>query len=189
MTGGYGQTPSQTVGPFFDYALPYRGGGDIVAPWQPEAITVHGTVFDGAGTPVPDALLEIWQADEAGALRPAPGALARDGHTFTGFGRAATDAIGHYVFHTVRPGAVTDRQGRPQAPHLALAVFARGVTLHLFTRIYLPDNAEVNGADPLLSALPADRAQTMLARHESGSDYRFDVHLQGEQETVFLDPR
>ncbi len=182
-------TPSQTVGPFFGYALPYRGGTDIVAPWQDGAITLHGTVFDGAGVPVPDAILEIWQADPAGKLAPKPGSVARDGVTFTGFGRAATDAEGHYLFHTMRPGPVNDRDGGAQAPHLSLAVFARGVTLHLFTRVYFPDATEANRADPMLSTLPADRARTLLAQHGPDGTYRFDVRLQGERETVFLDIR
>ena len=101
----YLQTPSQTVGPFFGYALPYDSGPEVAAPWRDDAIRFHGTVYDGAGEPVPDAILEVWGADAAGRPIDERGSLHRDGCTVTGFGRAAVDRAGHYTFTTIRPGA------------------------------------------------------------------------------------
>ncbi|MFC4059027.1 protocatechuate 3,4-dioxygenase subunit alpha [Planomonospora corallina] len=177
---GTGPTPSQTVGPFYGYALPFPGGGDLAPAGDPAAITVHGRVHDGAGDAVPDALLEFWQADPAGRLVGAPGSLRRDpvtgevigrnGVDFTGFGRVATDADGRWVLRTLPPGN----------GYLSVCVFARGLLHHLFTRIYLAH-------DPFLDTLPAGRGRTLLAEREREGVYRFDVHLQGEKETVFLD--
>ncbi|TKK84492.1 protocatechuate 3,4-dioxygenase subunit alpha [Herbidospora galbida] len=176
-------TPSQTVGPFYGYALPFRGGGDLVPSGHPGAISVHGYVYDGAGDPIPDALLEFWQADAAGNLDGKPGSMrrdevdgsfaGRDGVTFTGFARVATDLDGHWTLRTVRPGG---------APYIAVCVFARGLLHHLYTRLYLDD-----GDDALLASLPADRRATLVAAPERDGVYRFDIRLQGEGETVFLD--
>ena len=174
-------TPGQTIGPFFGYGLPYAGGPQLVPPAAAGAIRLHGRVFDGAGNPVPDALLEIWQPDAAGRPVAEPGSLHRDGWTFTGWGRAATAADGSYSFSTVRPGAIDNG-----APFFAVVVFARGLLDRLFTRAYLPDDEAALAADPLLSALPADRRPTLVATADDHG-YRFDVVLQGEQETVFLD--
>jgi protocatechuate 3,4-dioxygenase, alpha subunit len=177
-------TPGQTVGPFFAYALPYAGSGDLVPPGRPGAIQLHGVVRDGAGSPIPDALVEIWQADADGRVPRQAGSLHRDGYPFTGWGRAATDNAGHYSFTTLEPGA-TDA-GR--APYFALTVFARGLLDRLFTRAYLPDHPALS-TDPLLASLPADRRATLVARREhAGGDAGlvFDVTLQGERETVFL---
>ena len=127
-------TPGQTIGPFFGYSLPYPGDSELVPVGHRDAIRLHGTVYDGAGEPIPDALLEIWQADQHGQVSQAEGSLRRDGYTFTGFGRAAVDANGHYSFTTVRPGPTHDGA----APFIAMTVFARGLTNRLFTRIYLP---------------------------------------------------
>ena len=124
------QTPSQTVGPFFGYALPYDDGPRLVPSTAPGAIRLHGTVFDGAGDPVPDAILELWQPDADGMPVHARGSLTRDGFTFTGFGRAAVDADGHYSFATLRPGG--------EHPYALITVFARGLMHHLFTRAYFP---------------------------------------------------
>lgn len=165
-------TPGQTVGPFFGFALPYAGDSELVPPTHPRAVRLHGHVYDGHGDPVPDALLEIWQADEEGTVPQAPGSLRRDGWTFTGFGRAATDSAGHYSFTTLRPGA----------PYVALVVFARGLLDRLFTRIYLPEHAE----DPFVQGIPEGRGSTLVARRDEHG-YVFDVHLQGNEETVFLD--
>ena len=173
-------TPGQTVGPFYGYALPYDGDSQLVPPHHPAAIRLHGTVRDGNGSPVPDALLEIWQADSHGQIPQHPGSLHRDGFTFTGWGRASTDNTGHYSFTTVEPGPSADGA----APFFALTVFARGLLNRLFTRIYLPDN-EALAADRLLTSLPADRRDTLLARRD-GDGLVFDVALQGERETVFL---
>jgi protocatechuate 3,4-dioxygenase, alpha subunit len=162
--------PGQTIGPFFGYALPYEGGPDLVRHHHPDAIRLHGYVRDGAGAPVPDALLEIWQAGTDGEIPRVGGSLRRDGYTFTGWGRAATDNTGHYTFTTVEPGA----------PFIALTVFARGLMNRLFTRIYLPESD-----DPFLGSVPADRRETLVA-HREQEGLRFDVVLQGEGETVFL---
>lgn len=172
-------TPGQTVGPFFGFSLPYGGGPDLVAPGHPDAVRLHGHVLDGAGNPVPDALLELWQAGPDGTVRPRPGSLARDGGELTGWGRAATDNAGAYVFTTLRPGA----PGPGRRPFFALTVFARGLLDRLFTRIYLPDGDDPG--DSLLDALPAPRRQRLVAR--AGPDgLAFDVVLQGPEETPFL---
>ena len=174
-------TPGQTVGPFFGYALPYDGGEHLVPIGRPGAVRLSGRVLDGEGQAVPDALLEIWQADESGRIVQQPGSLRRDGYTFTGWGRTATDNTGRYGFTTVRPGA-TD-EGKP--PFIAMTVFARGLLNRLFTRVYLPGEAASFAADPLLASLPEDRRRTLVAT-EDEHGLRFDVHLQGDRETVFL---
>jgi protocatechuate 3,4-dioxygenase alpha subunit len=174
-------TAGQTVGPFFHYALPYPGDSELVPSGRADAIRLHGLVLDGAGEPVPDALLEVWQADAEGRVVQEPGSLSRDGFTFTGWGRAATDATGHYSFSTLRPGP-TD----PGAvPFFAITVFARGLLNRLFTRAYLPEDAEALAATPLLAGLDEDRRKTLVATADT-QGYRFDVRLQGEGETVFL---
>ncbi|CAN5245101.1 protocatechuate 3,4-dioxygenase subunit alpha [soil metagenome] len=177
----YGQTPSQTVGPFFGYALPYEGGPDLLPPHSPGTIRFHGTVYDGAGIAIPDAIIEIWQADAAGAVVTERGSLHRDGYTFTGFGRAAVNGWGEYTFTTVKPGAM--RSG--SAPYILVTIFARGLLHHLFTRAYFSDE-EANGSDAFLAGL-GDRAETLVAERDGGSSYRFDIRLQGEGETVFID--
>ena len=172
-------SPGQTVGPFFGFALPYAGGNELVPPGRPDAVRLHGTVLDGAGQPVPDALLELWQADPEGRVPQVAGSLHRDGFTFTGWGRAETDREGRYTFSTLAPGPA-----RPGGPaFFALTIFSRGLPNRLFTRAYLPGPALAE--DPLLSALPEDRRSTLLAVEEAAG-YRFDVRLQGEDETVFL---
>jgi protocatechuate 3,4-dioxygenase, alpha subunit len=183
-------TPSQTVGPFYGYALPFPGGGDLTPAGHPDTITVHGYVSDGAGQPIPDALLEFWQAGPDGSRAGAPGSLRRDpvtgavlgrhGIDFTGFGRVPTDADGHYALRTLPPGAPDGA-----ARYLSVCVFARGLLHHLFTRAYLPDSPE----DELLASLPPPRRATLLAARECDRVYRFDIRLQGgpDEETVFLD--
>lgn len=172
-------TPGQTVGPFFGQALPYAGGGDLVPPATPGAVRLHGLVYDGAGVPIPDALVEIWQAAPDGSIPRTEGSLHRDGWSFTGWGRSATDRNGHYSFSTVPPGPAADGE----APFFSVAVFARGLLDTLFTRAYLPGDRLAS--DPLLSSLPEDRRRTLVAEADE-SGYRFDIHLQGEDETVFL---
>jgi protocatechuate 3,4-dioxygenase, alpha subunit len=164
-------TPGQTVGPFFGFALPYPGGPDLVPPGRTDAIRLHGRVLDGAGEPVPDALLELWQNDARGNVPQVGGSWHRDGWTFTGWGRAATDADGHYSFTTLRPAA----------PFVAITVFARGLLDRLVTRAYLDDVD-----DALLTGLTPQRRATLLAVREPDG-FRFDVVLQGDDETVFLD--
>jgi protocatechuate 3,4-dioxygenase alpha subunit len=173
-------TPGQTIGPFFGYALPYAGGGELVPRGQPGAIRLHGRVTDGRGQPVPDALLELWQADAAGAVVQREGSLHRDGWTFTGWGRAATDDTGHYTFTTITPGAEPGH-----AAFFVITVFARGVTNRLFTRAYLPADESVLAGDPLLSTLSAEERGTLVAVPDD-EGFAFDVRLQGEAETVFL---
>ena len=174
-------TPGQTVGPFFGFALPYEGGEQLVPPGHPNAVRLTGLVLDGNGHPVPDAMIEIWQADAGGRIAPRPGSLRRDGYTFTGWGRAATDNTGRYAFATVRPGSTSEGQ----LAFFAMAVFARGLTNRLFTRAYLPAPPDAMAADRLLGSLTEDRRQTLMTT-EDDSELRFDVRLQGEAETVFL---
>jgi protocatechuate 3,4-dioxygenase, alpha subunit len=163
-------TAGQTVGPFFHLALPYPGDAHLVPEGSPGGLTLHGTVYDGAGDPVPDALLELWQTDPQGNVVQEAGSLRRSGTTFTGFGRAATDPEGHYSFTTVEPGG----------GFFAITVFARGLLDRLFTRAYLPGTT-----DALLDRLAPERRLTLRAeRDETG--LVFDIHLQGERETVFL---
>jgi protocatechuate 3,4-dioxygenase alpha subunit len=170
-------TPGQTVGPFFGYALPYDGGGDLVPAHHPDAVRLSGTVYDGAGTPVPDSLVEIWQPDASGNIPQVRGSLTRDGYSFTGFGRSATTSDGVYSFTTVEPGAPAG-----STAFFSVIVFARGLTDKLHTRIYLP-----GADDAFLSSLPADRRTTLIATRRSDGSLHHDIHLQGETETVFLD--
>jgi protocatechuate 3,4-dioxygenase alpha subunit len=182
-----GITPWQTVGPYFHYALPYDTGPQVAGPSRPGALTLHGHVYDAAGDPIPDSLVEIWQADESGRFVDEPGifeAPAADG--FRGFGRCDTDADGHYAFTTVKPAGVPTEDGAHQAPHVAMSVFARGMLRRVVTRVYFDDEASANASDPLLSSVEASRSATLVAVSEDGG-YRFDVRLQGADETVFLD--
>ncbi|WP_432028622.1 protocatechuate 3,4-dioxygenase subunit alpha [Streptomyces sp. 1222.5] len=186
-------TPSHTVGPFYGYALPFRGGEEIAPAGHPDSVTVHGYVLDGAGRPLPDAFVEVWGACPDGTVPRVDGALRRDpatgGHLgrngveFTGWGRAQTDASGHWYARTLRPGA---RGGG--APYLSVCVFARGLLTHLFTRIYLPGDESALAADPLLTRVGARRG-TLIASEEAAGTHRFDIRLQGEGETVFLEFR
>lgn len=166
-------TPGQTVGPFLGLGLPYPGDSDLVGAGHPQAVRLHGTVFDGAGEAVPDALVELWQPDGAGRIPRQAGSLRRNGAAFTGWGRSATDATGHYGFTTVAPGSA----GPGRAPFFAITVFARGLLDRLFTRAYLPHD-DVK-ADPALATL-------LCVAENNGTAYRFDIHLQGPHETVFL---
>ena len=181
-------TPSATVGPFFAYMLTPKGrypvpdafSADLVgaAAIEGERITISGRVTDGEGAPVPDAMVEIWQADAHGSFAHARG---RGGNTgFLGFGRADTDADGVFAFKTIKPGA-----GAGAAPHIDVAVFARGLLNHLVTRIYFADEP-ANAHDPGLAHVPEARRATLLAQSMSRGAYRFDIRLQGENETVFF---
>ncbi|MEU0132765.1 protocatechuate 3,4-dioxygenase subunit alpha [Streptomyces sp. NPDC006296] len=182
-------TPSQTVGPFHGHALPFPGGGDVAPARHPGTVTVHGRVLDGRGGPVPDAIVETWQPAPDGSRTGLPGSLrhdpatgtlrGRDGVGFTGFGRVPTDADGRWAVRTLPPGGV---------PYLCAAVFARGLGRHLFTRVYLPDLlGEGDPGDPLLRSLAADRRATLIATRTGPRTYRFDIRLQGDDETVFLE--
>ncbi|GAA1911896.1 protocatechuate 3,4-dioxygenase subunit alpha [Arthrobacter gandavensis] len=175
-------TPGQTIGPFYGYALPFEKGGELLAPGLPGAIRLQGTVRDGAGEPIPDALLEIWQADSEGNIPQRTGSLVRDGYTFTGWGRTAVDNTGNYTFTTVNPGPTEEGS----APFISVVIFARGLLNKLHTRMYLPEDQEALAKDPLLSSLPEDRRRTLIATREADGGLRWDITLQGEDETVFL---
>jgi protocatechuate 3,4-dioxygenase alpha subunit len=193
-----GITPSQTVGPFFKYGLtPNRQyawndafTANLVTPdASGDRIRVEGTVYDGDGAPVPDCMLEVWQADAQGRFSDPQDARALPNTAFRGFGRCGTDGEGLYAFDTIKPGPVPDPDGKPQAPHLLLAVFARGMLRHLYTRIYF-DGEAANGSDAVLALVPADRRATLIARRQPGNGgavYKFDLRLQGGEETVFFD--
>jgi len=183
-------TPSHTVGPFYGYALPFRGGEEIAPLGHPDTVTVHGYILDGEGNPLPDAFVELWGADPDGNVSTTDGSIRRDpatgdylgrnGVEFTGWGRIQTDTNGHWYARTLRPGA---RGG--SAPYLSVCVFARGLLVHLFTRIYLPGDDAALAADPLLTRV-GERRDTLIAADEGRRTYRFDIRLQGVGERVFL---
>jgi protocatechuate 3,4-dioxygenase alpha subunit len=187
-------TPSQTVGPFFAIALPWDDGPQVVPDGTPGAILVFGLVLDGAGEPVPDALIETWQAAPNGSFghpddpRPGPRGGAFPGGAFRGFGRCPTGPDGTYRIVTLRPAALPSGDGQTEAPHLDVSVFARGLLDRVVTRIYFPDEEAANAADPVLSALPEPaRRDTLIAAADGAGRFRFDIRLQGESETVFFD--
>jgi protocatechuate 3,4-dioxygenase alpha subunit len=192
-----GITPSQTVGPFFAPALtpgeqyPWRQPliNDLITPdASGESIRIEGRVFDGEGAPISDSMIEIWQADAAGRYAH-PADPRRPNAKFTGFGRAGTDAEGRFSFSTIKPGVVPGPNGKPQAPHIVVAVFARGLPRHAYTRLYFADETN-NASDPILALVPAERRDTLIAKRteKNGAPvYLFDIRLQGENETVFFD--
>jgi protocatechuate 3,4-dioxygenase alpha subunit len=178
-------TPFQTVGPYFAIAMPAPGIWRLAGPAVAgERIRVEGRVLDGAGQPVPDALIETWQADAEGRY-PDPAEPDR-GDGFAGFGRVPTDEAGGFAFETVRPGAVPGPLGALQAPHLLVSVLARGILTRLVTRIYFEDEP-TNATDPVLRLVPAARRSTLLARRSADGPFRIDLVLQGPNETVFFD--
>jgi protocatechuate 3,4-dioxygenase alpha subunit len=181
------ETPSQTVGPFFAIALPWAGTAEVAPPGTAGAVRIRGRVLDGAGAPVPDALLETWQADPAGRFDHPDDPRGAGALGFGGFGQCATGADGGFSLLTVKPGALPAPGGGVEAPHLDVSVFARGLLTRLVTRIYFPDEAEANAADPVLRSIadPAARA-TLIAVAEEGG-LRFDIRLQGDDETVFFE--
>lgn len=209
----FGQTPSQTVGPFFHYGLPWKGGADLVGKSdmgarpelfpeehyvlnlsspsgtpQGEVIEVAGCVRDGNGDPITDAMIEIWQANAAGRYRSADDVreeVPLDPH-FVGFGRASTDDAGIYRFRTVMPGRVPGPGNSLQAPHLAVSVFGRGLIKRLATRLYFAD-APGNEIDPVLAAVPQERRDTLIARRREEGVWWLDIVVQGDGETVFFD--
>ena len=193
------QTPSQTVGPFFAYGLVPEQYGyrftsiadhAVAAPATEGAhIRIIGQVLDGEGTPIPDALLEFWQANAHGRYNH-PADQRQDNlldPDFKGFGRIGTgsSADASFQIDTVKPGAV----GEGQAPHINVVVLMRGMLTHAFTRIYFADEEGLNAADPVLAHVPAERRPTLLAKPDEASPgtYRFDIRMQGERETVFFD--
>ena len=182
-------TPSQTIGPFFHFALLDRDRSELVPPDHPDAVRIMGTVYDGAGEPVPDAMVEIWQADPSGRYdHPADdGEGPPSGRDLTGFGRCGTDEGGSFSFVTLKPGPVPGPDGASlQAPHLVVSVFARGLLKRLVTRVYFPDEGEANARDPVLSSVEDPELRRTLVAEEEGDALRFDVLLQGEGQTAFL---
>lgn len=177
------QTPSQTIGPFFGFALPYEGGGQLVPGHLPGSVRLHGTVYDGDGVPIPDAILELWQTDADGRIPQEPGSIARKRGRFTGFGRTAVEDDGSFEFITLLPGPA--RSGGPR--FALLTVFGRGITHHVFTRAYFVGEGEADPTDALLERVPAERRETLFARQDGPDSYRFDIRYQGDDETVFLD--
>ncbi|MSO77380.1 MAG: protocatechuate 3,4-dioxygenase subunit alpha [Alphaproteobacteria bacterium] len=191
---GLEPTPDQTVGPFFHYVLtphayPVRSlvGNDLTqAGVAGETIRIEGRVLDGDGSLVSDALVEIWQADAAGHYAHPEDRRGTASNAFRGFGRSDTDATGVFRFTTIRPGPVPGPGGGTQAPHIAVTIFARGLLRHLVTRFYFPDEP-LNGADPILALVPAERRATLMLRAAGKAHYGIDICLQGDQETVFFD--
>ena len=202
-------TPSQTVGPFFAYGLapnnrcewrPESGKNlydwkdtfcaDLVTPDATgQKIRIEGRVLDGDGKPINDAMIEIWQADAQGRYAHPRDNRARPNTKFKGFGRSATDKEGVYSFDTVKPGAVPGPNGKPQAPHIVVCIFSRGMLRQIYTRLYFADEA-ANAVDPILTLVPTDRRATLIAHKEARDGailYRFDIRVQGEGETVFFD--
>ena len=164
-------TPSQTVGPYFSIGLLWEDGPDVVPAGTDGAIWLRGSVVDGERAPIPDAMIETWQADPGGRYET-PG--------FRGFGRCPTDADGRWAIRTVKPGAADG-----QAPHIAVSVFARGLLHRVVTRIYFADEEAANAADPVLAGLDETARATLVAPLEADG-YRFDVRLQGDDETTFF---
>jgi protocatechuate 3,4-dioxygenase, alpha subunit len=181
-------TPSQTVGPFFRIGLPHEGRTELVPADHPDALRLVGAVRDGEGAPVVDALIEVWQANQAGRYHHPEDAREEIPleSGFSGFGRCGTDDSGGFAFVTVKPGPVPHPDGVMQAPHIGVSVFARGLLKRVVTRIYFPDEPAANAADPVLSSVEPERRAALVAREHDGG-LRFDIHLQGERETPFLD--
>ena len=198
-------TPSQTVGPFFAYGLTPKGRCE----WDPNGsyswkntvesnlvtpdasgtrIHIEGTVRDGDGAPINDCMIEIWQADAQGRFASPGTNRALPNTKFKGFGRSATDKQGVYAFDTIKPGSVPGPGGKPQAPHIVVCIFSRGMLRQIYTRLYF-DDEPANVSDPILNMVPAERRGTLIAHKQPGADhqYRFDIRVQGGDETVFFD--
>jgi protocatechuate 3,4-dioxygenase alpha subunit len=165
-------TPSQTVGPFFGFGLPWRLGPNAVPEGTRGAIRLRGCLRDGRGDPIPDGLIESWQVSPA---------------DIRGFARAATDAMGRYAILTVKPGPISDARGNVHAPHIALSVFARGLLKRAVTRVYFPDEEAANERDPVLAAIEDRAARVTLIARVADGGYELDIRLQGDGETVFFD--
>jgi protocatechuate 3,4-dioxygenase alpha subunit len=177
MTDALVATPSQTVGPYVSIGLLRElVPTALAAADDPAAIRVYGRLFDGAGEPVPDGMIEIWQADRDGRYGT---------EAFSGFGRSGTEDAGRFEFVTVKPGRVPWPDGGLQAPHLAVGIFARGLLKRVVTRLYFPDEIEANGEDPVLTALSPAQRGSLVAVPE-GDGLCFDIHLQGPSQTTFF---
>jgi protocatechuate 3,4-dioxygenase alpha subunit len=190
LPGAACSLPSQTVGPFFHFGLAANAVLGCMAGSQArgERISLRFTLLDGDGRPVPDGMIELWQADAAGRYdHPADTQAAVPDPAFCGFGRLATNAEGQCTFETIRPGRVPDGRGGCQAAHILVSVFARGLLCRLCTRVYFAGDPAL-ADDPVLTLVPAARRQTLIARPSaSRGHWDFEIHLQGEQETVFFD--
>lgn len=183
-------TPSQTIGPFFHDALLDEDRSALVSLDHPEAIRIEGVVYDGAGEFVPDAMVEIWQANQAGRRdHPADDQdnLASGSETFYGFGRSGTTDEGKFSFLTVKPGSVPCLDGGIQAPHIMVSIFARGLLKRVVTRIYFPDEEEANNRDSVLSSIANSIVRRSLIAREEDGVLRFDIRLQGEEQTAFFE--
>jgi protocatechuate 3,4-dioxygenase alpha subunit len=154
-----------------------------------EKIRIEGRVFDGDGQPIPDSMIEIWQADGQGRYANPADNRARPNALFKGFGRCGADETGAFAFQTIKPGRVPGPGGKLQAPHILFAIFARGMLRQSYSRIYFDDEAG-NGEDPILALVPQERRATLIAKRGLRGQlpvYTFDIHMQGEQETVFFE--
>jgi protocatechuate 3,4-dioxygenase alpha subunit len=171
----FNPTPSQTVGPFFSFGLTEEPANELVAPGADGAIRIEGRVLDGAGDGLPDAMVEIWQADPDGVYRGD-----------FGWGRSGTGAGGEFSFLTVKPGRVAGLDGALQAPHLTMLVFARGMLKAAQTRMYFADEAAANAEDPVLTGIDDEAARTSLIATQASDGFRFDIHLQGDRQTAFF---
>jgi protocatechuate 3,4-dioxygenase alpha subunit len=178
------RTPSQTVGPFFQFALPWLEGPHVVPEGTAGTICVGGRLLDGRGDPIGDGLIETWQADPRGRLVDQ---AAPNGRRFRGFGRCATDRDGWYRIYTLKPGPIAEGSSPPHAPHLVFSIFARGMLKRAITRMYFPDEEAANRADPVLGTIAEADARASLVALPSPNGYRFDIRLQGEGETLFFD--
>jgi protocatechuate 3,4-dioxygenase alpha subunit len=185
-------TPSQTAGPYVEIGMAWNASGRLVPAGSKGEVCVSGVVVDGAGSLVTDAALEFFQADPSGACAQPNGGSdpARQGN-WTGFTRSLTDAKGRYVLWTVKPGRVASpagSAGAPEAPHVNVSIFARGLLQRLVTRIYFDDEQEANAVDPVLSTIEDAATRSRLVATSTSDGYRFDIVLQGEEETPFFVP-
>jgi protocatechuate 3,4-dioxygenase, alpha subunit len=180
-------TPSQTLGPYFAIGLPFDGQELVVPADTPGALRIFGTIYDGAGDPIPDYILETWQPDGDGNFADIHGyGGASQLGGFRGFARQGKeDGDGGYEIVTVKPGRVAGADGSLQAPHIDVTVMARGMLNRVVTRIYFADEADANAGDQVLRSVPAERRHTLLAQPQDGG-YRFDIRIQGGDETVFF---
>jgi len=195
------ESPSQTAGPYVHIGCtPVFSGIEGIYAEDPgsrmvddstlgERIRVIGCVYDGNGAPLADALIEIWQADAAGLYASSEETRGQADPNFTGWGRRPSDmSSGEFVFETIKPGEVPYPDGRPQAPHITFWIVARGINIGLHTRMYFDDEAAANAVDPILSSIePRQRVDTLIANKKTNGVYRFDIYLQGDDETVFFD--
>lgn len=181
-----GPTPSQTVGPYLSIGLTWTDGPFAADAGTPGAFWLRGRLLDGAGDPIPDGLVESWQADPAGGFdSPEDPRGARTFPGFRGYARSSTDADGAFEIFTLKPGRLPDGAGGRQAPHIDVSVFARGMLDRVVTRVYFADEAAANESDAALATVPADRRATLIAL-SSTDGYRLDIQVQGESETVFF---